>query len=82
MPEERMVIAIDEIEKQPIKKATMTLALSGDSETTPFTMSYDYVPKGGPLAFILGPFLDRQMAKAFNGFMANLESAAQAQATT
>ena len=81
VPEERMVIAVDKIEKQPIKNATMTFTASDSGETTPFTMSYDFELKGGPLAFILGPFVDRQMNKAFSGFIDNLESAAQARAT-
>ncbi len=78
VPEERMVITVDKIEKQPVKQATMTFTLSGGGETTLFTMSYDYEPKGGPLAFILGPILDRQMNKGFNGFIDLLEAAAQA----
>ena len=78
LPEEKMVIAIDKIEKMPVKQATMTFILSGGGETTLFTMSYDYEPKGGPFAFILGPILDRQMNKGFNGFMDYLEPAAQA----
>lgn len=78
VPEERMVIAIDEIEKMPVKQATMTFTLSDGGETTPLTMSYDYQPKGGPLAFIFGPMLDRQMRKGFNGFIDSLERAAQA----
>ena len=41
-------------------------------------MSYAYEPKGGPLAFIFGPLLDRQMTKGFNGFVDRLEPAAQA----
>ncbi len=73
-----MALVVDNIEKQPIKQATMTLTLSGGGETTPCTMSYDYEPKGGPLAFVFGPMLDRQMKKAFQGFMDNPESAAQA----
>ena len=81
VPEERMVIAVDNIEKQPVKQATMTLTLADGGETTPFAMSYDYEPKGGPVAFILGPILDRQMKKAFHGFIDNLESAAQGRAT-
>ncbi len=80
VPEERMVIAVDKIEKQPVKQARMTFTLSGGGETTLFTMSYDYEPKGGPLAFILGPILDRQMNKGFNGFIDYLEPAAQAKA--
>jgi hypothetical protein len=78
VPEETMVIAIDKIEKMPVKQATMTFTLSGTGETTLLTMSYDYEPKGGPLAFILGPILDRQMNKGFNGFIDYLEPAAQA----
>jgi len=82
VPEERIVIAIDKIEKQPIKQATMTFTLSDGGETTPFTMSYHYEPMGGPLAFIYGPMLDRQMKKGFNGFIDNLEPTAQARAAT
>jgi hypothetical protein len=79
--EERMVIVIDKIEKQPVKQATMTFTLSG-SKTTLFTMNYVYEPKGGPLAFIYGPMLDRQMNKGFNGFIDSLELEAQARAAT
>jgi uncharacterized protein YndB with AHSA1/START domain len=78
VPEERMVVAIDKIEKQPVKQATMTFTLADGGETTPFTMSYDYEPKGGPLAFIFGPMLDRLLNKGFNGFIDSLEPAAQA----
>jgi uncharacterized protein YndB with AHSA1/START domain len=80
VPEERMEIAIDKMEKMPVKQARMTFTLSGGDETTLFTMSYDYEPKGGPLAFILGPVLDRQFSKGFNGFIDNLEPVAQARA--
>jgi uncharacterized protein YndB with AHSA1/START domain len=82
VPEERMVIAVDKIEKQPVKQATMTFTLSDGGETTAFTMSYDYQPKGGPLALIYGPFLDRMMKKGFNGFIDNLEPTAQARTAT
>ena len=81
VPEARMGIAIDEIEKMPVKQATMTFTLSDGGETTPLTMSYDYEPKGGPLAFVFGPLLDRQMKKGFNGFVDSLELAAQARFT-
>jgi uncharacterized protein YndB with AHSA1/START domain len=78
VPKEKMAIAIDKIEKMPVKQATMTFTLSGSGETTLLTMSYDYEPKGGPLAVIFGPILDRQMNKGFNGFIDYLEQAAQA----
>lgn len=81
-PEERLAVAIDEIQKMPIKKAAMTFTLSGDGEATALEMSYDYEPKGGPLALVLGPMMDRQMKKGFNGFIDFLEPAAQARSTT
>jgi uncharacterized protein YndB with AHSA1/START domain len=81
VPEERMVLAIDKIEKQPVKHATMTFTLSGGN-TTSLTMNYVYEPKGGPLAFVYGPMLDRQMKKGFNGFIDSLELEAQARAAT
>ena len=81
-PEERMVIAVDQIEKQPIKQATMTFTLSDAGGTTPFTMSYDYEPKGGPFGFVVAAMLGRPMRKGFNGFVDDLERAAQARATS
>jgi hypothetical protein len=77
-----MVIAVDKVEKMPVKQARQTFTLSDGGETTLFTMSYDYEPKGGPLAFIYGPLLDRQMNKGFNGFIDSLEPTAQARAAT
>ncbi len=82
VPEERMVIAIDKVEKLPIKQATMTFTLSDGGETTPFTMSYDYELKGGALAYIYGPLLARLMKKGFNGFIDNLQPTAQARPAT
>lgn len=79
-PEEEMVIAIDQIVKQPVKNATMTMSLSDKGDDTSFTMSYDYDLKGGPLAMVFGPLVDGQMKKAFRGFMDNLETAAKASA--
>ena len=81
VPEERMVIDIDKVEKMPINRARMTFTLSS-ANPTHFTMSYDYEPKGGPLAVIFGPLLDRMMIKGFNGFIDYLEPAAQAHTTT
>ena len=80
-PEQRMVIAVDRVEKQPIKEATMTFTLSGAAETTMFAMSYDYVPNGGPLALIFGPMLDRVLNKGFNAFIDDLERTAQGRTT-
>ena len=77
-PEERMVVAVDQIEKQPVKHATMTFTLADRDGTTPFTMSYDYEPKGGPLSLVYGPILDWLLRKGFNAFIDDLGPAAQA----
>jgi len=79
VPEERMVMAIDKMEKMPVKQARMTFTLSGGDETTLFTMSYNYEPKGALWSF-LGPVLDRQFGKGFSGFIDLLEPVAQARA--
>ena len=81
VPEEKMAISLDQIKKVPLKAATMTFTLADSGENTAFMMSYDYDPKGGPLAFVVAAMLSRPMKKGFNGFIDNLETAAQAPAT-
>jgi hypothetical protein len=76
VPEEKMVIAVDKVEKQPLKHASMTITVSDEGQATPFTMTYDYEPKGGPLALAYGPILDRVLKKGFHAFMNDLETAA------
>ncbi|MCP3989225.1 MAG: SRPBCC family protein [Actinomycetia bacterium] len=71
---ERMVVAMDQIEQQPVKQATMTFSLAGGGDTTTVTMSYDYEPADG----VPGPMLDEQFSVGFNGFMDSLERAAKA----
>lgn len=56
----------------------MTFTLSDGGQTTPFTMSYDYEPKGGPLSYAYGPILDRLLRKGFRALIAELTPAAQA----
>ena len=77
VPEERMVIAIDKMEKMPVKQATMTFSLAGDNETTVLTMTYDYEPRNA-IWSLLGPVLDWQFGKGFSGFIDILEPVAQA----
>ncbi len=81
VPEQRMVVVADQTEKQLLRQGTMTITLSDAGETTPYSMSYDYEAKGGPLALIYGPLLDRVFKKGFKAFIDDLESAAQARAT-
>lgn len=44
-------------------------------------MSYDYETKGGPLALVYGPILDRLLPMGFNAFMADLGPAAKTRTT-
>ena len=78
VPEEKMVIAIDQIEKMPVNDAAMTFTLGERGDNTSVTMSYDYEPKGGPLGFLVAAMLSRPMNKGFNSFIDSLERAAQA----
>ncbi|MCP4305522.1 MAG: SRPBCC family protein [bacterium] len=81
VPGERMVVAIDETVKMPVEQATMTFTLSGGDETMLFTMNYEYEPKSAVWS-LLGPILDRQFGKGFNGFIDILERVARAQTAT
>ena len=71
--EERMAIAIDEIEQQPVTSATMTFTLADDGESTLITMGYDYEADAE-----LGPMLDEQFTGGFNFLIDALEQAAKA----
>lgn len=77
VPEQKMAIVIDRIEKMPVNEAAMTFTLGDGGGTTPFTMSYDYEPKGGPFGFLIAAMMGRPMRKGFNGFIDSLEKAAQ-----
>ena len=79
-PEDKMVVSIDEAQKLPIRRGEMTFLLGEDGERTTYSMTYRYVPKGGPLSFVFGPFLDRMLTKGFNGFVDDLETEASRQA--
>ena len=79
VPDEKMVIAIDKIEKMPVSDAQMTFTLADRGEKTSVTMSYEYDPKGGPFGFLVAAMLSRPMNKGFNGFIDSLERAARAQ---
>lgn len=74
----RLAITIDKATVVPISRGGITFLLdtSGDM-VTPTTVEYRYAPKGGPLGRFVGPLLDRQLAKGFAGFLADLEAAAR-----
>lgn len=81
-PNERMVVSIDSASKIPIKHGQMTFTLGDGTASTPFTMNYDYEAKGGPFAFLMAKMLNGQLRKGFNGFLDQLEPAAQLRTET
>jgi len=80
-PDDKMVISVDKAAKIPIKSGLVSFTLAESDGATEVTLSYDYEPKGGPLAAFVGPFLDKQLTKGFTGFLSQLEPAAQSRAT-
>jgi uncharacterized protein YndB with AHSA1/START domain len=71
-PNEKLVVSIDSATKLPITKALASFRL-GDGLTT---IDYEYQPKG-LIGRLTAPLLDRQLRKGFEGFLTDLEQAAQ-----
>ncbi len=78
-PQKEMKVSIDEAKRIPIKRGEVTFSLGEAAETTPMTLSYDFTPNGGPLSGVVAAFLKPQLKRGFGGFLADLETAAQAQ---
>jgi len=74
----KMAISIDSASKLPLKEGLATFTMSDDGDNTQFDLSYDYQPKFGPVGSLFGPVFDKQFKKGFNGFLDNLETAANA----
>ena len=68
---ERMVVNIDSATKLPIKSGAAAFTI-GDLVTR---VDYDFEPKG-LLGRLMGPILSRQLRKGFDGFLADLDAAA------
>ena len=77
-PEKEMKVSIDEAKRIPVKKGEVTFTLGEAEGTTPMTLSYDFTANGGPLAGLVAAFLKPQLKRGFGGFLADLETAAQA----
>lgn len=78
VPEERMIIGIDSTAKLPIARGSATFRLTDGGDSTPTTIDYQYETKWGPLGKLMGPLLDKQLSRGFNGFLEDLETAAKA----
>ncbi len=75
-PNEQLVVSIDSASKLPISNGLATFTL-GDGETT---IDYSYELKG-LIGRVTARLLDRQLRKGFEGFLTDLETAAQQQPT-
>ena len=74
----RMVVSIDSTKKLPISRAEATFNLGKENGATEVSIDFAYQPKFGFLGQIMGSLaLDRQFTKGFDGFLADLEVAAQ-----
>jgi uncharacterized protein YndB with AHSA1/START domain len=76
-PEEKMVVRIDSAAKLPIRSGLVTFTLDGTEATTTTDLAYSYEARFGPLGSVMGPLIDRQLRKGFEGFLADLEAAAR-----
>jgi len=74
----RLAISIDSASMVPIKSGVATFSFEESDGATSTSVHYAYETKFGPVGRLLGPALDKQFSKGFNGFLADLESAAQA----
>ena len=71
-----MVISIDATKRLPIKRGEVTFELDGDADTTTIDLSYDYETRFGPIGKLMGPMIDKQLTSGFDGFLADLDTAA------
>ena len=79
LPNERMVVRIDEASKLPIKTGNVTFSLlHGGVGQTKVVVRYEFETKLGPVGRAMGPFLEGQLENGFRDFLTQLESAALA----
>lgn len=77
-PESKMVVSIDSVTRLPIRRGEVTFTLTGDDDRSATAVDYQYETKWGLLGRLMGPILDGQLTKGFDGFLADLEAAAKA----
>jgi uncharacterized protein YndB with AHSA1/START domain len=76
-PNEKMVVSIDSSTKSPLKSGLGTFELSaGGSESTTVALNLDYELKWGPIGKLIGPVVQRQLTKGFEGALSDLEATA------
>jgi len=75
-PNDKLVVRIDSTTRLPIQTGEVTFSLSGEGDQTTTGVDYVYHTKWGMLGRLMGPMLDNQLRRGFNGFLADLEKAA------
>ncbi len=76
-PNEKLVVSIDSSTKSPLKTGLGTFELSpGGSESTTVALNLDYELKWGPIGKLIGPVVQRQLTKGFEGALRELDTAA------
>jgi hypothetical protein len=76
-PDNRMAVRIDSAARLPLKSGLVTFTLEEtEVGSTDVSIVYAYEPRFGPLARLMGPFVDRQLKAGFTGFLDDLEAAA------
>ena len=77
---ERMVVRIDSAARLPIRTGLVTFSLSdspdGGSGATTVKVDYDFSVKPRFMAPLIGRMVEGQLAKGFDGFLADLDTAA------
>ncbi len=75
-PENKMVVSIDSATKLPIRRGEVTFTLTEQGDGSATEIDYRYDTKWGVVGRLMGPLLDSQLTKGFNGFLVDLEAAA------
>lgn len=72
----RLKIEIEEAKRIPIKTAEVEFTLTPQGSGTLISVDYQFTPKGGPLSGAIGSMMKPKLAKGFEGFLDDWNSAA------
>jgi len=72
----RVLVAVEQSAKAPVKKATADFMLTDTPEGVLLQVDYEYTPKGGALGKAAAPALTVGLTRAFNKFLVEWEAAA------
>lgn len=75
-PEHHLVVSIDSTSRLPIRRGEARFSLTGDGDRSTTTVDYRYETRWGVVGTLIGPLLDNRLTRGFEGFLADLEAAA------